>query len=170
MKNVVVGALAIIIGLIVMAFPLLGVIAASIISGFLVLSLGIWLLIAGISEIGTSKAAGILNLIVGILAVILGFGLIFSPYLFSFLAGFLLYLAGIFLIVAGIIALLVGMEKKYSLWGGVLGIILGILYIILGTYAFHPVYLGILIGVWLVITGIFKLFEKDEMEEVTGMD
>ena len=51
------------------------------------------------------------------------------------------------------------MTRKYA-WAGVLGIVLGIIYIILGAFAFNPVNLGILIGLWLIITGIFKMFEE----------
>jgi uncharacterized membrane protein HdeD (DUF308 family) len=95
----------------------------------------------------------------GIIVLIIGIGLIFSPALFAFLTGFLLSLAGIFMIIAGVFALASRNEFKNATWAGVLGIILGILYIILGTFAFDPIYLGILIGIWLVISGILALFE-----------
>ncbi|MCC7551847.1 MAG: DUF308 domain-containing protein [Methanobacterium sp.] len=159
MKNVIVGILAIILGLIVLAFPLAGLVAASVLTGFVILMIAIWLLIVGGSQLETSKTAGILNLVLGIIVLIIGIGLIFSPALFAFLTGFLLYLAGIFMIIAGVIALASRNEFKNATWAGVLGIILGILYIILGTFAFDPIYLGILIGIWLVISGILALFE-----------
>lgn len=153
------GLLAIILGIIVLAFPMVGVIAASVITGFAVLMIAIWLLVMSISQMEVSKIAGILNLILGIIVLILGIGLIFNPALFSFLAAFVLYLAGIFLILAGIISLAARSEYKFAAWGGVIGIVLGIIYIILGTYAFNPIYLGFLIGIWLVINGILLFFE-----------
>jgi membrane protein HdeD len=159
MKNVVLGLLAIILGLIVLAFPLAGLVAASVLTGFVVLMIAVWLLIVGGSQMEVSKTAGILNVILGIIVLIVGIGLIFSPALFAFLAGFLLYLAGFFLIIAGIIALVSRNEFKNATWAGVLGIILGILYIILGTLAFDPIYLGVLIGIWLIISGVLALFE-----------
>lgn len=158
MKNWVTGALAIILGLIVIAFPLLSAVTVSVFAGLLVLLIAIWLIIVGISEFEISKTTSILNVILGIIALILGLGLIVNPELFSFIAAITLYLAGFFLILTGIISLLDGMEKK-SAWAGVLGIVLGIIYIILGFYAFNPVNLGILIGFWLIVTGIFKMFE-----------
>ena len=161
MRNWVAGALAIILGLIVIAFPFLTTMTVSIFAGLLVLMIAIWLFIVGISEFGINKTSSILNLILGIIALIFGFGLIINPALFSFIAGLTLYLAGFFLIVTGIIALMDGMTRKYA-WSGVLGIVLGIIYIILGAYAFNPVNLGILIGLWLIITGIFKMFENIE--------
>lgn len=161
MKNMVTGLLAIILGLIIIAFPLAGVIAVSVLAGFAVLILAIWFLLAGIMEMESSKTVGILYVILGLIALIFAFGLIFNPALISFISGLVLYLAGILMIIAGIISLLGGMEQKHRVWGGVLGIILGIIYIILGTYAFSPVYLGILIGIWLVITGIFSFLGED---------
>lgn len=158
MRNWVAGALAIILGLVVIAFPLLTTVTVSLFAGLLVLMIAIWLFIVGISEFEISKTSSILNLILGIIALIFGIGLIINPAIFSFIAGLTLYLAGFFLIVTGIIALLDGMTRKYA-WAGILGIILGIIYIILGAYAFNPVNLGILIGLWLIITGIFKMFE-----------
>jgi cobalamin synthase len=65
------------------------------------------------------------------------------------------------MIIAGVIGLLGGLEAKYRVWGGVLGIILGIIYIILGTLAFDPIYLGFIIGIWLFLTGIFSFFASD---------
>lgn len=159
MKNVVLGLLAIVLGLIVLAFPLAGLVAASVLTGFVVLMIAVWLLIVGGSQMEVSKTAGLLNVILGIIVLIVGIGLIFSPALFAFLTGFLLYLAGFFLIIAGIIALLSRNDFKNATWAGVLGIILGIIYIILGTFAFDPVYLGVLIGIWLILSGILALFE-----------
>lgn len=162
MKNAILGALAIIIGLIVMAFPLAGIIVAGKIFGFLLLFIGIWLLIAGVYGLDTSRTVGILNLILGLLALILGLGLVFNPLFLSFIASFLLYLAGIFLIISGLITMLARAEYKYALWSGIVGVILGILYTILGIFALHPIYLGLLIGLWFIINGVFLLFEKEE--------
>lgn len=161
MRNWVAGLLAIILGLIVIAFPFLTTVTVSVFAGLLVLLIAIWLFIVGISEFGINKTSSILNLVLGVIAFIIGLGLIVNPVLFSFIAGLTLYLAGLFLIITGIIALLDGMTRKYA-WAGVLGIVLGIIYIILGFYAFDPVNLGILIGLWLIITGIFKMFEDVE--------
>ena len=159
MKNSAIGILAIVLGLIVMAFPIAGVITASFIAGFAVIMIAIWLLISSIVQFDSNKTVGILNLIIGILALIVGIGLIFNPVLFSFLTAIVLYLAGIFLLVSGIISLIPGMENKKSLWSGISSIILGILYIIIGIYAFNPLYLGVLIGIWLIVSGVFLFLD-----------
>ncbi len=158
MRNVFAGALAIILGLIVIAFPFLTAVTVSIFAGVVVLLIAIWLIIAGIMELEISRTMGALNVILGIIALIIAIGLIINPALLSFIAGLTLSIAGIFLILAGIIALVDGMHRKYA-WAGVLGIILGIIYLIVGAFAFNPVNLGFLIGIWLIITGIFRLFE-----------
>ncbi|HHT19418.1 MAG: DUF308 domain-containing protein [Euryarchaeota archaeon] len=160
MKNPVLALLAIILGLLVIAFPLAGLVAAGVLTGFVVLMIAIWLLIVGASQMDISKTAGILNVILGIIVLIVGIGLIFSSALFAFLTAFLLYIVGISMIAAGVIALLSRSAYKNATWAGILGIVLGLLYILLGTLAFDPVYLGILIGVWLIINGVLALFEE----------
>ena len=162
MRNTFMGLLAIILGLIVIAFPAIGVVAASFIAGFAVIMLAIWFLIAGVAEVHVDRVVGILYAILGIVSLIIGFGLIFNPALFAFIAGLILYLAGIVLILGGIIALLGGLHVRYRVYSGILGIILGIIYIILGSLAFNPIYLGFLIGIWLIVTGIFSLFAPSQ--------
>lgn len=161
MKYSTMGILAIILGILIMIFPVVGVVALSVLAGFAVIILAIWFIIAGATEIEYSRLVGVLFLILGIIALIIGFGLVFNPAVFAFLTGIILYLAGILMIVAGVISLLGGLAARYRVWGGVLGIVLGIIYLILGTYAFNPIYLGFLIGIWLLLTGIFSIFASD---------
>jgi len=125
----------IILGLIVLAFPLLGLIPLSLITGFIVLILGIGLLLSGIMEMGESAGLGILEIILGIVALILGIGFIFNPGLFGWLAGFIVW---------------------------IVGLIIGLLYVIIGNlFKDNPALLGVLIGLWLLITGIMMLVMKD---------
>ncbi len=161
MKNSIMGILAIILGILVMVFPMAGVVAVSFFTGFVVVMLAIWFLIAGAAEMYGSRLIGVLFVILGIVSLIIGFGLIFNSAIFAFLTGVVLYLAGILMIIAGVISLLGGWDAKYRVWAGVLGIVLGIIYIILGTFAFDPVYLGFLIGIWLLLTGIFSIFASN---------
>jgi len=157
-KNV--GALLLIIlGIIVLAFPLLGIIPFSVITGFIALILGIGLFLSGIMEMGESTTFGIVELILGIIAVILGVGFIINPGLFSWVAGFLVWIVGLFLVIAGIIGFL--NKAGDSRWNGIVAIIIGLVYIIVGTLIANPAVLGALIGIWLLITGIFMLFSKD---------
>lgn len=149
----------IILGLIVLAFPLLGVVPAAVITGFLVLIFGLGLLFGGITEMGESAGLGILEIILGVIALVLGIGFIFNPGLFAFLAGLLIYIIGIFLVVVGIIGVIT--KAGNSRWNGVVAIIIGLLYMIVGAYVSNPIYLGILIGLWLLLMGIIMLFQKE---------
>ncbi|MGF7117684.1 DUF308 domain-containing protein [Methanobacterium oryzae] len=149
----------IVLGLIIIAFPLLGVIPFAILTGLAVLFLGVGLLAVGISSMGQNKGWGIAALILGILAIILGLGFIFIPSWFSFAAAIFVFIAGIFLILAGIAAIASRIEG--GMVTGLIGIILGIIYILVAIYIKNPLYLGILIGLWLLITGIMTLIQKD---------
>lgn len=150
------GLILIILGLIIIAFPLLGILPFSLLLGISVLFLGIGLLIAGIIGIRASTAMGVVELILGIIAVILGIGIIINPGLFSFLVALLIYIAGIFLIIVGVMAFSAKVRNK---WIGIVPIILGLIYILVGSIVANPFYLGALIGLWLLITGIVLLFQ-----------
>ena len=150
----------IILGLIVLAFPLLGLVPAAVLTGFLVLILGLGLLFGGIAEMGESAGLGILEIILGIIAFVLGIGFIFNPALFSFVAAWIVIIVGLFLIIVGLIQMI--SKSGGSRWAGLVPLIIGILYIVLGYFVkTDPLVLGILIGLWLLIMGIMMLFQRD---------
>jgi membrane protein HdeD len=149
----------IILGLIILAFPALGVIPLSLLTGFIVLILGLGLIVGGIMELGESAGLGILELILGIIALILGVGFIVNPGLFSWLVGFIVWIVGLFLVIAGIAGIF--MKTGGSRWNGVIALIIGLIYIAVGTLIANPVILGALIGIWLIIMGIMTLFGED---------
>lgn len=149
----------IILGIIVIAFPALGYVTASVITGFLALFLGLGLLLGGILEMSESAGLGILEIILGIIALILGIGFIVNPGLFAAVAGFMVYIIGIFLVIAGIIGIVT--KSGNSRYPGLVAFIIGILYLIIGIAIKNPVYLGVLIGLWLLIMGIMMLFQGD---------
>ena len=149
----------IILGLIILAFPLLGIIPLSVLTGISVLFLGIGLILTGVSFIGESAAMGIIDIILGILALILGIGFIFNPVLFSFVAALFIFIAGIFLIIAGIFDTV--NKAGGSRWLGILNLVLGIIYLIVAYFIKDPLVLGVLIGLWLLIVGILTLFQKE---------
>lgn len=156
-NNVLLGILAIILGLLVIAFPLFSVFTASVLAGFAIIFLGIWLLAQSFGTWGASKAASISFLILGLIAIVCGIGLFGSIVAFSVLASFWLYFAGFFLIISGIMSFFVKEGTAGKGIGGI-GVILGILYIILASYAWNPYYLAFLIGIWLIIDGVTLFF------------
>jgi uncharacterized membrane protein HdeD (DUF308 family) len=144
---------------ITIAFPAFGIIAASDILGLSVLLLAIFLLANGVSEIEYNTTKGLLNTILGIVMLIVSIGLIFNPSIFTFLTALTIYLAGIFLIIIGLIIIVGNRDNKYGFWMGILGILLGVIYIIIGTYINNSLILGSLIGIWLLVTGILNLVD-----------
>jgi len=150
----------IILGLIVLAFPLIGLVPAAVLTGFLVLIFGLGLLFGGIAEMGESAGLGILEIILGIIAFILGIGFIFNSALFSFAVAWIVIIVGLFLIIVGLIQMI--SKSGGSRWTGLVPLIIGILYIVLGYFVkTDPLVLGILIGLWLLIMGIMMLFQRD---------
>ena len=159
-KQTTISIIAIILGILIIAFPMLGVIAASDILGLSVLLLAIFLLANGVSEVEYNTTRGLINTILGILMLIISLGLIFNPSIFAFLTALTIYLAGIFLIIIGLIIIVGNRDNKYGFWMGILGILLGVIYIILGTYIKNPLVLGSLIGIWLLVTGVLNLLDN----------
>ena len=158
-KQTTISIIAIILGVITFAFPMLGVIAAADILGLSVLLLAIFLLTNGVSEVEYNTTRGLLNTVLGIVMLIISLGLIFNPSIFAFLTALTIYLAGIFLIIIGLIVIVGNRDNRYGFWMGILGIVLGVIYIIIGTYINNPIILGSLIGIWLLVTGVLNLLD-----------
>ncbi len=148
----------IVLGLIIIAFPVLGIVPFSVLTGLAVLFLGVGLITAGLTTLDENRAMGIVELTLGVLAIILGIGFIFNPSLFSIVAAVFVFIAGLFLIISGIVA--ISTRVGGNIWTGLIAIILGIVYLIVAIYIANPLYLGLLIGLWLLITGILMLFQK----------
>lgn len=160
MKTKFVSLLAIILGLIIIIFPTMGFIGVNSLIGLSVLLMSIYLLIDGVSIIDYNGTGAILDLILGIILLFLSISLIFNPALLGFLAEITLYLSGIMLIIVSLVSLINNRSSRYGFYVGIIGIVLGVLYIIIGTYISNPIILGTLIGIWLVINGILKLLDR----------
>ena len=160
MKTKFISLLAIILGFILIIFPIMGIIGVADLIGLSTLLISIYLLVVGVAIMDYNKTGSILDLILGILLLILSLCLIFNAALLGFLAEITLYLAGILLIVVGIVSLINNRQSRNGFYIGIAGVVLGLLYIIIGTYVSNPIILGILIGLWLIISGILKLMDS----------
>jgi len=160
-RNVLFGILAIILGIFITAFPLISVFIVSDLVAIGIIFIGVWLLAQSVESWSTNKGLSIAALILGILGIVVGIGLFGKIVAFSILVGMVIYIGGLFLIISGILSILSG-KGNAGRWGGLLGIIIGILYIIVGVYALNPIYLAWLIGIWLIMTGIFTIFTPAE--------
>ena len=159
MKNKSIGILAIILGIIIIAFPMIGVIGTSALFGLSTLLVSIIVLMSGVSIMDYNTLGAVTDYVVGVIMLIISLLIIFNPTYFAFLAAIILYIAGIFIMVIGLIALINNRDAKYGFYIGISGIVLGIIYIIIGTYIKDPLILGSLIGIWLIITGVLKILD-----------
>ena len=159
MKSKFVSLLAIILGLMIIIFPVMGLIGLSDLIGLSILLISIYLLIVGVAIIDYNKSGAILDLILGMILLFLSICLIFKFPILGILAQITLYLAGILLIIVGVISLINNRQSRYGFYIGIAGVVLGLLYIVIGTYVADPIVLGTLIGLWLVISGVLKLMD-----------
>lgn len=159
MKNKAIGILAILLGIIIIAFPMIGVIGTSALFGLSTLLVSIIVLMIGVSIMDYNTLGAVTDYVVGVIMLIISLLIIFNPTYFAFLAAIILYIAGIFIMVIGLIALINNRDAKYGFYIGISGIVLGIIYIIIGTYIKDPLILGSLIGIWLIITGVLKILD-----------
>ena len=150
------GVLTILFGLILLIFPWFGLWTLTAILGFILILIGIGLLVFGAYTYQASKAASAAFLVLGLLGLIAGVGLFGNVEAFAALAGLGLYLSGFILIIAGLIHVLKP-RTRLSREVGLLAIIMGIVYIILGSIAVDPRDLSILMGIWLIVAGITSL-------------
>ena len=168
-KNMLMGILAIILGIVVIAFPYITIFTFSVLAGIGILILGVWFLLQTSRIWEASKAASIAYLILGIIGIVAGIGMMGNIYAFSFVASFLIYLAGFLLLFSGILTLFTGTDTVGKGIGG-LGVILGITYLIIGIFALNPYYLALIIGIWLIFDGIGLFFVKTPEEEIEELD
>ena len=159
MKTKFISLLAIILGLMIIIFPIMGLIGVKELIGLSILLISIYLLVVGTAIVDYNKSGAILDLILGTALLILSICIIFNFAILGFLAEITLYLAGIMLIVVGVVSLINNRQSRYGFYIGIAGVVLGLLYIIVGTYVANPIVLGAFIGLWLVITGILKLMD-----------
>lgn len=159
MKTKFISILGMLLGLLMIVLPASGLIALGDLIGLSILLISIYLLIMGVTIIDYNKVGAILNLILGTALLILSILLIFVPSLVGFLASITLYLAGIMLIIAGLISLINNRSTKWGFYTGIIGVVLGVIYIIVGTYINNPIILGSLIGIWLILGGISNILD-----------
>lgn len=150
------GVLTIIFGLILLVFPWFGLWTLAAILGFILILIGIGLLLLGVFTYHASKGFAIAFLVLGFLGLVTGIGMFGNVGAFAALASLGLYISGFILIIAGLIHVLKP-RTRLSREVGLIGIIMGIVYIILGSFAVDPRALSILMGIWLIIAGITSL-------------
>jgi len=151
------GISAIIFGLILLVFPWFGLWTLSAILGFILVLVGVGLLMFGAFTYHASKDAAIAFLILGVLGLIAGVGMFGNVSALSALVGFALYLSAGILIISGLVHVFKP-RYRFAREVGVVGVLLGVVYLILGSLSMDPRDLSVLMGIWLVIVGLVSLF------------
>ena len=113
MKNEIMSIIALILGIILIAFPILGYIGVNSICGLSILLIAIYLLLSGVNEVDYQFVKSILNTIIGLILLIISIFILFNPNLISSFNGIIPYLVGIFLIIIGLIGIISDRESKY---------------------------------------------------------
>lgn len=163
-NNTLIGILAIILGLIVIAFPLISVLTLSVLAGLGIIFLGIWFFVQSFNVWGKNLAAGIADLLLGIFAVLFGIVFLGNVPAFEFLTFLALYIAAFFLIIAGLMGLFSGKDTKSRVIG-ILGVIFGLLYMIVGIYLTNPLFLAAIVGAFLILAGLMEIFILPKEEQ-----
>jgi uncharacterized membrane protein HdeD (DUF308 family) len=158
MKNTIVGIIAIIVAVIMITAPVVGLATLGLISGLLILGMGVWLAILGFNE-RISNDLWLFPFIVGIVGVILGLTFLFNTSWIINLGFWAYVLTGVLLLLTGIIGLFVVEMNTYKVYAGIFGLVFGFLFIIVGYYNINPNILGFIIGIGLLIYGILNIRE-----------
>jgi membrane protein HdeD len=158
MKNMIVGIIAIIVAVIMIASPVVGLATLGLISGLLILGMGVWLSILGFNE-RTSNDLWLFPLLVGLVGVIMGLTFLFNASWIVNLGFWAYIITGALLLVNGFIALFVGEKQTYKTYAGIFGLVFGCLFVIVGYYNINPNILGVVIGIGLLIFGILNIRE-----------
>lgn len=158
MKNTIVGIIAIIVAIIMIASPVVGLATLGLISGVLILGMGVWLAILGFTE-RTSNDLWLFPLLFGIVGVIIGLTFLFNASWIISLGFWAYIITGALLIINGFIALFVGEKQTYKIYAGVFGLVFGFLFVIVGYYGIDPKILGLIIGIGLLLFGILNIRE-----------
>ncbi len=149
------GLITIIVGLLLMIFPMFSSEMISVIVGLSLIFLGLSITITGLrSDSSNSKN---IMLVTGILAIIFGLLFIFFIDSLSFLVGLQFYIVGFIMIVFGLTGLFSKMSRVPA-FSSILILVMGIVLIALGTFSLNqPIFIAIIIGVVLIIEGVLEL-------------
>jgi membrane protein HdeD len=166
-KNVLLGILGIILGVIVIVFPLISVFTVNAIAGIGIIFVGIWILLKSLKN--DSIAAGVAGLIIAVFAIMMGIVFIGDIKAFEFFSFIALYIVGFFVALAGLESLISG-EGLKGKGIGALGILIGILFVVLGSFVANPLVLAALIGSFLILAGLIEIFAPQMIPQSTAAD
>ncbi|WP_407415532.1 DUF308 domain-containing protein [Methanobrevibacter sp.] len=156
-REKIIGLLYILFGIILIVSPIFSSELLSICIGFSLVCLGLAEMGTGILFIGEfGNSYSILSILVGILSLLFGIMFIFFLNALPFLVSLQFYIIAILMMVYGIMGIFY-LDGKYKIYSAII-LILGILNAVLAAFfASQPILIAVLVGVALIVEGVFVL-------------
>ena len=159
-SNKIGAILSIILGLILIIFPMFSSNLISILIGAIVLIFGVGLCYSGIISKEISTAFSSIAAIFGVVMIILGLAFIFGTNALSFLVGLQFYIIGFILIIVSAIGLLGGLPIQKT--SSIITLILGIVILFIAIFAANnPILITIILGIALIANGVSSYLNID---------
>lgn len=153
-RDTLIGILALIFGFLVILLSFTKFFTLNALIGIGILILGIWLLVISYDARKYTESGSIIYLLISLIAIINGLALYGDVNVFTITIDIWRYLTGLLIFITGLLTLM-GPTTTEKITGSI-GMILGIIFIILNYYAVNPYYMALIIGIWLIITGIIQ--------------
>ena len=159
-SNKIWAILSIILGLILIIFPMFSSNLISILIGAIVLIFGVGLCYSGIISKEISTAFSSIAAVFGVVMIILGLAFIFGSNALSFLVGLQFYIIGFILIIVSAIGLLGGLPIQKT--SSIITLILGIVILFIAIFAANnPILITIILGIALIANGVSSYLNID---------
>lgn len=153
-RDTLIGILALIFGFLVILLSLTKFFTLNALIGIGILILGVWLLIISYDARRYTESGSIIYLIISLIAIINGLALYGNVSVFTITINIWRYLTGFLILITGLLTLM-GPTTTEKITG-IVGMILGIIFIILNYYGVNLYYMVIIIGIWLIIAGMIQ--------------
>ncbi|MGB9980048.1 DUF308 domain-containing protein [Methanobacterium sp.] len=128
--------------------------------------LGIWMLILSYDLKNFNKFESTMYLILFLISLVTGIFLYSNISISVLTLNIWVYISGILILISGIIAL-TGNENIEK-GTGIIGIILGIVFLILACLNYNLLFMAIIMGIWLIIVGMIQFFISYDEEYEYG--
>ena len=159
-SNKIWAILSIILGLILIIFPMFSSNLISILIGAIVLIFGVGLCYSGIISKEISTAFSSIAAVFGVVMIILGLAFIFETNALSFLVRLQFYIIGFILIIVSAIGLLGGLPIQKT--SSIITLILGIVILFIAIFAANnPILITIILGIALIANGVSSYLNID---------
>ncbi|HML04738.1 MAG TPA: DUF308 domain-containing protein [Methanobacterium sp.] len=163
------GIIAIIVGIFVIAILFTKNFTINESIGIGIAFLGVWMLVLSYDVKNFNRFESTLYFILFLVSIITGIFLYFNiqlSMLSSYSSNLWIYITGILILTSGIIA--ATGKETIEKGTGIIGIILGVIFLIFTYYMYNQLYLAFVIGIWLIVIGIIQFFISYDQEYEYG--